>query len=100
MLTAIDEEIDELGDAIAATGTTVELNHIMHLKPSLIGMRRVVNPERDLLARGMDQIVQVPGLEADTRNYFRDVYDHLIRIRSKSTPTATFLPEPWTSISP
>ena len=80
VLTAIDEEIDELGDAITREPDDRQLNHIMHLKRSLVGMRRVVNPERDLLARGMDQIVQVPGLEADTRNYFRDVYDHLIRI--------------------
>lgn len=43
-------------------------------------MRRVVTPQRDLLARGIDDILEIPGLEADSRNYFRDVYDHAIRI--------------------
>ena len=28
----------------------------------------------------MDQIIALPGLEPGTRDYFRDVYDHLLRI--------------------
>ena len=43
-------------------------------------MRRVVSPQRDLLARRTDDILELPGLEHDTRNYFRDVYDHMLRI--------------------
>ena len=43
-------------------------------------MRKVVTPQRDLFARAVDQIAEVPGLELDERDYFRDVYDHLIRI--------------------
>ena len=45
-----------------------------------MALRRVVTPQRDLLARGVDDILEIPGLEADSRNYFRDVYDHAIRI--------------------
>ena len=40
----------------------------------------MVTPQRDLLARGIDDILEIPGLEVDSRNYFRDVYDHAIRI--------------------
>jgi magnesium transporter len=80
VLAAIDEEIDELSEAITTEPDDRQLHRILRLKRSLVSVRRVVNPERDLLARGMDQIVQVPGLKAETRNYFRDVYDHLIRI--------------------
>ena len=43
-------------------------------------MRRIVTPQRDIFARSIDQIAELPGLEADEREYFRDVYDHLIRI--------------------
>ena len=43
-------------------------------------MRKVVTPQRDLFARSIDQIAELPGLELDERDYFRDVYDHLIRI--------------------
>ena len=33
-----------------------------------------------MLARHIDDILEIPGLQADSRNYFRDVYDHAIRI--------------------
>jgi magnesium transporter len=45
-----------------------------------VALRRVVSPQRDLLARRTDDILELPGLESDTRNYFRDVYDHMLRI--------------------
>ena len=41
---------------------------------------RVATPQRDLLARHIDDILEIPGLQADSRNYFRDIYDHAIRI--------------------
>ena len=43
-------------------------------------MRKVITPQRDLFARSVDQIAELPGLTLDERDYFRDVYDHLIRI--------------------
>ncbi len=39
-----------------------------------------MTPQRDLLARGLDTLADMPGLQLDERDYFRDVYDHLIRI--------------------
>lgn len=50
------------------------------MRRELVGLRRVATPQRDLLARGIDNILDLPGLEFDSRNYFRDVYDHSIRI--------------------
>jgi magnesium transporter len=50
------------------------------LKRQLVAMRKVLTPQRDLFARSIDQIAQLRGLELDARDYFRDVYDHLIRI--------------------
>ena len=43
-------------------------------------MRKVVTPQRDIFARSIDQLADLPGLQLDERDYFRDVYDHLIRI--------------------
>ena len=57
-----------------------QLEEITALRRELVELRRVVTPQRDLLARGVDDILEIPGLEADSRNYFRDVYDHAIRI--------------------
>jgi magnesium transporter len=43
-------------------------------------MRKVITPQRDMFARAGDDIISLPGLQPGTRDYFRDVYDHLIRI--------------------
>jgi magnesium transporter len=80
LLAAIDDEIDELEDAIARQPTDEELSQIFALKRKLVALRRVVTPQRDLFASAITQVGRLPGLEAATRDYFRDVYDHLIRI--------------------
>ena len=42
-------------------------------------MRQKIAPQRDLFARAMDQIGELPGLQTESRDYFRNVYDHLLR---------------------
>ena len=54
---------------------------LFHLRRRLIELRRIATPQRDILARGGDVLGRLPGLEADdARDWFRDVYDHLVRI--------------------
>jgi magnesium transporter len=79
-LAQMDDEIDGLEDGIIAGPTEAQLQSIFHLKRDLVAMRKVVTPQRDLLARGIDTIAELPGLQLDERDYFRDVYDHMIRI--------------------
>ena len=80
ILTTLDDEIDEIEDEIVVTPTDEQLARIFRLKRDLVELRRVVTPQRDLFARAIDQIALLPGLEPAARDYFRDVYDHLIRI--------------------
>ena len=80
ILTDMDEEIDDLEAAVLANPTDEQLERLFSLKRQLVAMRKVVTPQRDLFARSIDQIAELPGLELDERDYFRDVYDHLIRI--------------------
>ncbi len=80
VLSAIDDAIDELEDAIVLKPDDEQLQRIFHLKRRLVTLRRIVTPQRDLAARTIDEIGDLPGLEAGTRDYFRDVYDHLIRV--------------------
>ena len=60
--------------------TNEQLQRIFALKRDLVTMRKVVTPQRDIFARSIDQLAELPGLTVDERDYFRDVYDHLIRI--------------------
>jgi magnesium transporter len=79
-LDRVDDEIEELEDDIFERPGEDQLQRITKLRRELVELRRVAAPQRDLLARGIDEIVAIPGLETDSRTYFRDVYDHAIRI--------------------
>jgi magnesium transporter len=80
VLGEMDDEIDDLESAVLANPTQHQLERLFSLKRQLIAMRKVITPQRDLFASSVDQIAQLPGLELDERDYFRDIYDHLIRI--------------------
>jgi magnesium transporter len=79
-LEKIGDQIDALESEILDKPTDQHLHRIFTLRRHLVELRRVVSPQRDLLARGTDDILDLPGLEHDSRNYFRDVYDHMLRI--------------------
>jgi magnesium transporter len=80
LLSEIDDELDQLEDAVLANPTDEQLQRLFGLKRQLVAMRKVVTPQRDIFARSIDQIADLPGLQLDERDYFRDIYDHLIRI--------------------
>lgn len=76
----IDEAIDSLEDAIVERPDNDQLQHLFRLKRRLVALRRIITPQRDMMASAIDEIADLPGLELGSRDYFRDVYDHLIRV--------------------
>ncbi len=80
ILSAFDDRIDELEDAIFRKADDKQLQEIFGMKRLLVGMRKAVSPQRDTFASLMGGIAQLPGLAEEDERYFRDVYDHLIRI--------------------
>jgi magnesium transporter len=80
ILEELDDRMERLDAEIFEAATPAHLEQISDLRRELVTLKRVATPQRDLLARGVDDILEIPGLEADSRNYFRDVYDHAIRI--------------------
>lgn len=79
-LAHVDEEIDTLEDAVVTRASEEQLQRIFQLKRQLVTLRRIATPQRDLLARAVDEINELPGFDPGSRNYFRDVYDHMIRV--------------------
>ncbi len=79
-LELIDDAIDTLEDRIVLQPTDRQLQAVFQLKRRLVVLRRTITPQRDLAARTIDEIDDLPGLTGGTRDYFRDVYDHLIRV--------------------
>lgn len=81
VLDGIDERIDDLMDQMLERPRQDQRQELFHLRRRLIELRRIAAPQRDILARGGDILGRLPGLEADdARDWFRDVYDHLVRI--------------------
>ncbi|HTW07776.1 MAG TPA: magnesium transporter CorA family protein [Acidimicrobiales bacterium] len=79
VLAALDERIDELEDEILQAPTEDQLGQLFDMKRSLIALRKVVTPQRDVFATLLSTD-ELPGMTPDCEHYFRDVYDHLIRV--------------------
>ena len=80
VLADFDDRIDELENAIFLRADDAQLQEIFSMKRLLVGMRKAVTPQRDLFASLMGGVAQLPGMSEEDERYFRDVYDHLIRI--------------------
>jgi magnesium transporter len=78
VLDHIADELEDIEDAVLTRPRQHDLNRIFALKHQLVLMRKVLSPQRDVLAvlskRGDARISEKTSL------YFRDVYDHLARI--------------------
>jgi magnesium transporter len=78
ILDLIYDDVEGLEDAVLERPARSDLTRIFSLKRTLVLMRKVLSPERDvfsLLSKRGD-----PRVSEKTSLYFRDVYDHLSRI--------------------
>jgi magnesium transporter len=74
----LDTVIDDAQDEIFRNPTPRTLRTIFRVKSNALHLHRVVIPMREVMNRlARDPYVQIL---ADQRIYFRDVYDHLVRI--------------------
>jgi magnesium transporter len=80
VLDRIDDDIDEIEETIVDNPNAQVLQRIFALKRDLVAMRRVVTPSRDVFARHVERIAEIPGMQQDDRLYFRDLYDTLVRV--------------------
>ncbi|MEW6566575.1 MAG: magnesium/cobalt transporter CorA [Chloroflexota bacterium] len=74
----IDDAIDRVEDEVFDRPTPLTLEQIFTLKRALLQLRRVLMPQREVLnklARGDYAVI-----DAEDRVFFRDVYDHLVRM--------------------
>jgi magnesium transporter len=79
-LSKFDDRIDELEDDILKAPTEEQLGELFDMKRTLMDMRKVVAPQRDMMASINSGVAEVPGMTDEASRYFRDLYDHLIRL--------------------
>lgn len=74
----VDDEIDELEDRVVEQPNRQTVERIFDLKRDLLTIRRVTSPQREIFNQLTNR--QLPFVAPDHLIYFRDVYDHLIRL--------------------
>jgi len=80
VLSEFDDQIDEVQDAILAKPTDQQLADLFTMKRWLIMVRKIITPQRDMIASVVSGVTELPGMTREVERYFRDLYDHLIRI--------------------
>ena len=72
------DEIDQVQDDIIADPSKGALQEVFALKRDLIRLRHVVHPSREIFSRLTSREFEL--IREEQVFYFRDVYDHLIRL--------------------
>ena len=78
ILDQLGDEIDDLEDQVVARADRALLERLFTLKRQMIQIRRVTSPQREMfnaLSSREDKFIS-----AGERLYYRDAYDHLIRL--------------------
>lgn len=79
---ALDEEIERVEDLVFDRTSTEIVQRIFTLKRTTLHLRRVLSPLREVLNKLARDDYDV--IDAKDRVYFRDVYDHLVRLHDIS----------------
>jgi magnesium transporter len=79
-LSDFDERLDRIEDEMFDRPNDAQLQEIFSMKRRLVKLRKAVTPQRDLFGRLASGDLELPGMTRETERYFRDVYDHLIRL--------------------
>jgi magnesium transporter len=78
LMDQVADRVEELEDAIFTHFDEGAIETIFRLKKDLLGMRRIVAPERDVLNVLLRR--QLPIFSAEDVAYLQDVYDHIVRV--------------------
>jgi magnesium transporter len=79
-LEQLGEELDAIEERVFAGPKREQLEHIFKMKRRLVRLRRVLAPQRELLARLTGGSEELPGMGIEAERNFRDVYDQLVRL--------------------
>lgn len=79
-LSELDDTIDALSAEILESPSSRHLSDVFGIKRDLVNLRKVIAPQRDLFSGIVSGVEHIPGVSEETSRYFRDVYDHLIRL--------------------
>ena len=79
-LEALDDRVDALEHLVLRSDEHDVLPEVLNLRRRLVVMRRVLGPQRDLVARLAAGTVEIPGSDDEVRLGFRASHDELVRV--------------------
>lgn len=79
-LEQLGEELDAIEERVFTGPKREQLEDIFQMKRRLVRFRRVLAPQRELLARLTSGTEELPGMSIEAERHFRDVYDQLVRL--------------------
>jgi magnesium transporter len=74
----LGDAIDEVQDEVVRTASRETVERVFELKRELIEVRRAVSPVREVFNQLTNRDIAI--IDADELVYFRDIYDHIIRL--------------------
>ncbi len=82
LLDNLDEKLEIIEDRVLQKPTPDILAELLNLKHTLMLLRRIVTPQREVINRlSRDEYRMI---DQQSRIYYRDIYDHLVRIQDLS----------------
>lgn len=82
LLDIMEDEIEQLEDQVLSKPKVETLERILALKHSIMVLRHIIWPQREVINRlSRDEF---PMIDQKSRIYFRDIYDHIMRIQEMS----------------
>lgn len=79
MIDQLDMRVEQIENTVVIKADRRLLADIFSIKRSLLNLRRIVSPQREVLNKLSRGDFEVVGLKE--RMYYRDVYDHLVRVQ-------------------
>jgi magnesium transporter len=79
-LSRYDDRLELIEDDLIRNPKQEHLQDVFAMRRRLARLRRVISPQRDLLGRIAAGAHDIPGTTPEMERYFRDVYDHLLRL--------------------
>jgi magnesium transporter len=79
-LSDLDDKIDALIEGIFDQPSKGQLQDLLGMQRWLVSVRKLVTPQRDGMAAVVSGVVDLPGRDATSEPYLRDLYDRVIRI--------------------
>ena len=79
-LSHLDDFMDAIEEGVLSKPGEEQMRRVFDTKRELVRLRKVIVPQRDLMASIANGVADLPGSDPEAERFFRDVYDHLIRL--------------------